>query len=64
MSLIEDTWRQISGRMVERGMPLREVLNLREGFTAGVNAAAAAIVSERAGYAELSDAATRVERSN
>lgn len=62
MSMIEDTWRRISGRLLEKGMPLREITNLREGFTAGVYAAASAMIAERANPTDMSDAAERIER--
>lgn len=62
MSTIEDTWRRISGRLVEIGMPLREIGNLREGFAAGVYAAATAVILERANPTDMSEAAERIER--
>lgn len=62
MSMIEDTWRRISGRLLEKGMPLREIVNMREGFTAGVYAAASAIISDAATSRDMSEAAERIER--
>lgn len=62
MSIIDDTWREISRRLAERGAGVQLLANAREMYIAGVNVAAAAITVERADEVELRRGAARVER--
>ena len=62
VQIIEATWDRLEARLLDDGMLPTRVDSMRQAYVAGVYAAAAAVLNERAHSRELSEAAGRVER--
>ncbi len=62
-SVVEATWEKLEARLEKQGALPHVVDRARAAYAAGVYAASAAVLNERAHSRELSEAAERVERA-